>query len=274
MDERPLISVVMPAFNAASTIHEAISSVQAQSWTNWELLVVDNASTDSTAAIVSRFLDPRIKLLHESQKGVGNARNAALKRISGSFYCFFDADDILPETSLAIRAALLLNDPNVHFADGAVQAFDEKHQHVWTRTPTYRGPDPLSELLNISGSCFIGPTWMIRRHEGPIQLFRTDMTHAEDLLYFMCIAHRGSYEHTSDPVLYYRVGHVSAMSDLEGLHRGYRQLILAMFDLIPTPATSVIQAAWRKVCSIMFRSYLKRGRLLAALKALREAIPA
>lgn len=273
MRTEPLISIVMPAWNAASFIGEAISSVQKQTWQNWELLVVDNGSTDDTAAIVQDYDDPRIQLLFEAQRGVSHARNKALVSMRGAFYCFLDADDRLPKTSLADRAALLMADSNVHFADGAIHAFSANDPQEWIRRPRYRGPEPLPQLFTITDSCFLGPTWMIRRAGHAEQLFRTEMTHAEDLFYYMCIAHRGAYNHVSTPVLYYRIGHGSAMSDLVGLHRGYRQLIMAMRELPHPPDEGTTRHAWSRIKSIMWKSYLKRGMFASAISVIFESRP-
>lgn len=273
MKNEPLISIVMPARNAAAFIHDAIASVLHQTWKNWELLVVDNGSDDDTAAIARSFNDPRIQLFHQAIRGVGHARNMALSRIRGTFYCFLDADDMLPPNSLADRAALLMENEAVHFADGGVQAFDERTSNIWTRSPRYRGPSPLHELYTISDSCFLGTTWMIRRSSDTVPLFDTGMTHAEELFYYMSIAHKGAYDHVSRPVLLYRISPGSAMSDIVGLHKGYRQLVAGMNHLPSPPNDSELQYAWGRIRKIMWRTYLKRGMPLAAFRAFFESRP-
>lgn len=86
----------MPAFNAASTIAEAIRSVLAQTFTDWELVVVDDGSTDATAEIVRSFTtDERVRLVTQANAGVASARNTANAHCRGAFICRFDADDLL-----------------------------------------------------------------------------------------------------------------------------------------------------------------------------------
>lgn len=272
MSAEPLISIVMPARNAASFIGEAIASVLAQTWSNWELIVIDNGSTDDTVAHVLSQSDARIRLLHQPLKGVGHARNLGLQHITGSFYCFLDADDILPRDSLGARAALLLADPAIHFADGGIQAFAPDGVVLWNRSPNFNG-DAFPELLLLNSSCFLGNTWMIRRVPGEIPLFRTDMTHAEDLYYYLCIAKQGQYASLQRPVLHYRRSICSAMTDLDGLHRGYRQLFQAMGAFSPAPSAFLLEDAWRKVRRIMMRSYAKNWRPFDALKAWLEPRP-
>jgi teichuronic acid biosynthesis glycosyltransferase TuaG len=96
----PLVSVVMPAFNAGSTIADSIRSVLAQTYPHWELIVIDDGSEDDTCAVVSRFLsDRRIQLLRgPGGGGPAGARNIGLDSAAGSMVAFLDSDDQwLPE---------------------------------------------------------------------------------------------------------------------------------------------------------------------------------
>jgi glycosyltransferase involved in cell wall biosynthesis len=96
-----LVSVITPAFNAAPWIGEAIASVQAQSHPRWELLIVDDGSTDSTAEIVAEYAaaDGRIHLFRQANSGLpAIARNRALAEATGDWIAFLDSDDLwLPE---------------------------------------------------------------------------------------------------------------------------------------------------------------------------------
>ena len=93
----PLVSVIMPAYNAEKYIEAAIRSVQAQTLTDWELLVIDDGSSDSTCAIVERFAaeDSRIRFLVNSQNmGTAKTRNRGLDLCRGKYVAFLDSDDI------------------------------------------------------------------------------------------------------------------------------------------------------------------------------------
>ena len=92
----PLVSVIMPAYNAAPFIGEAISSVIAQTVTDWELIVVDDCSQDETCQVVSAFMqeDPRIRLVHnESNMGVAKTRNRGMDLCKGQYVALLDSDD-------------------------------------------------------------------------------------------------------------------------------------------------------------------------------------
>ena len=93
----PVFSVVMPMFNASKTVLRSIHSVQCQVFADWELIVVNDQSTDDCAQIVADIAsaDSRVKLIHQScNAGVSEARNAAIRLASGRYICFLDSDDL------------------------------------------------------------------------------------------------------------------------------------------------------------------------------------
>jgi len=92
----PLVSVIVPAFNAAETIEHSLESLAAQSLRELEIVVVDDGSTDRTAELVRRFseqLDPRVRLVSQEHSGRAAARNTGMRNASGGFLGFVDADD-------------------------------------------------------------------------------------------------------------------------------------------------------------------------------------
>ncbi len=101
MDPSPLVSVIMPAYNSAGFISEAIGSVLQQTYPHWELIVIDDASTDTTVSIVDFLVekDPRISLIKNNKnEGPGSSRNAGIQAAKGDFIAFLDSDDLwLPE---------------------------------------------------------------------------------------------------------------------------------------------------------------------------------
>lgn len=98
MSAVPQVSVVMPAYNAAKTINEAIQSVLDQTYTNWELLIINDGSNDCTLEIAERFIDPRIRTITQPNQGVATARNTGLRQARGTYIAFLDSDDLwLPQ---------------------------------------------------------------------------------------------------------------------------------------------------------------------------------
>jgi glycosyltransferase involved in cell wall biosynthesis len=102
----PLVSIILPTFNRADTIVRAIRSVQAQTWQDWELIVVDDGSTDATAANIAN-LDPRIVLICQANRGFTEARNTAIRAARGRYYAFIDSDDEFLPHHLELCVAFL-----------------------------------------------------------------------------------------------------------------------------------------------------------------------
>jgi glycosyltransferase involved in cell wall biosynthesis len=97
-----VISLVMAAFNRAHTLPRALDSVLAQSWQDWEVIVVDDGSTDDTAAVMARYADPRITLVrHPVNRGVTAAKNTGFDRCHGAWIATLDSDDALAPGALA-----------------------------------------------------------------------------------------------------------------------------------------------------------------------------
>jgi glycosyltransferase involved in cell wall biosynthesis len=114
------VSVIMPAFNVAPFIGAAIESVVAQTMRDWELLIVDDGSTDGTATIVEAFAlaDPRVRLLRQENCGISVARNLALRDSTGKYLAILDSDDLWEPTYLAAQLAIFAKHPEVDIVTG------------------------------------------------------------------------------------------------------------------------------------------------------------
>lgn len=108
--DKPLVSVIMPAYNAELYIGEAIKSVINQTFQNWELIIVDDGSTDTTAEIIVEYKrnEKRIKSLFQKNGKQGKARNLGLAYSNGKYIAFLDADDLWVENKLTIQINYLL----------------------------------------------------------------------------------------------------------------------------------------------------------------------
>ena len=96
-----LVSIIMPAYNASKYIAESVDSVLAQTYQNWELIIIDDGSKDNTAEIIGKYTDKRIKFYkNETNLGVSAARNKAIQIAQGSWTAFLDSDDKWSEEKL------------------------------------------------------------------------------------------------------------------------------------------------------------------------------
>jgi glycosyltransferase involved in cell wall biosynthesis len=126
-----LVSVIMPCFNCESFVEDAIKSVKAQTYSNWELLIVDDFSSDSSAALVKKYLtDKRIKLFF-NKKNIGGAaaRNFAIEKASGRYIAFLDADDVWDPNKLDMQL-LFMKRLNIGFSFSGYTTISENSEVI------------------------------------------------------------------------------------------------------------------------------------------------
>lgn len=111
----PFVSIVMPTYNRANFIVETIKSIQKQTYSNWELIIVDDGSTDQTSEIIGKMKDERIRYYKELRQGMVHARNSGLKKADGYFIAFMDSDDLWADTKLEKQLISLFQHPDAYF---------------------------------------------------------------------------------------------------------------------------------------------------------------
>src|SRR4051794_17458509 len=131
----PIFTVVMPAYNTAATIGDAIRSVLAQTCSDFELVVVDDGSSDETASVVEQLaVDGRIRLLGQENQGAAAARNAALAAARGRYVSFIDSDDLWLPAYLDAMAAVLTQAPHAGFGYTDAWTIDRRTGRIGTAT--------------------------------------------------------------------------------------------------------------------------------------------
>ena len=135
--DNELVSIITPTYNSKEFIREAIQSVQSQTYEYWEMLIVDDASSDDTCKIVSNFVenDERITLIKQSQNGgAAVARNVAINKAKGRYIAFLDSDDIWMEEKLERQLALFkkTNSPLIYSMYEKIDQFGCKTGRIVT----------------------------------------------------------------------------------------------------------------------------------------------
>ncbi len=262
---QPLVSIIMPAYNAEKYIAEAIESVLKQDYPNFELIIINDGSKDKTESIINSFDDKRIKYYSQENKGVSAARNLGLKNMIGDFFCFLDADDFYPPKSISSRVAMFEKD-DIYFLDGRVAFCNETiEKSIKYYIPKIKNVNPNADLIKLNENCFMGMSWMIRNNQNIIP-FKEGVSHCEDLIFFIENSKNGLYSFTEETILKYRQVTNSAMRNLKGLHQGYQYT----FDFLKENKyeKNLINAFKSKYLSIMFKSYLKNFHIFEAIKVL------
>ncbi|HKI37780.1 MAG TPA: glycosyltransferase family A protein, partial [Gemmataceae bacterium] len=140
----PTLSIVTPCYNAAHFVGRTIESVRAQTCKDWELVVVDDGSTDDPGAVIGQYLraDPRVRLLRQANGGVAHARNSGFRACSpGSRYLLFlDADDCPLPTMLERLVSYLESQPQVRMTFCDFSLMDEEDRPI-PESSHRNGPD-------------------------------------------------------------------------------------------------------------------------------------
>jgi len=139
----PLFSVVIPAYNAASTITSAVRSALTQTRADLEVIVVDDGSTDETAAVVAAIEDPSVRLLAQPNRGQSAARNNGIATARGKYVVFLDSDDLLLPRYVELVARALAEADRPGFAYTDAYAFDPLTGKIRQRTVTQRMRPPI-----------------------------------------------------------------------------------------------------------------------------------
>ncbi|RVT98682.1 glycosyltransferase [Rhodovarius crocodyli] len=175
--EAPRVSIVMPCLNRAHRMRRAIDSVLAQGFADWELLVVDDGSTDDSAAVAEAYADPRIRLLrHPERRGVGAARNTALAAARGEFIAYLDTDNWWDPRYLGAMLGALANGPEWDVAYGGQYLFRRGEAAPCLLRMSPYNPAAIDNYNYIDINCLVHR----RAASEAVGGFREDMRRLED----------------------------------------------------------------------------------------------
>lgn len=115
------VSVIIPVYNSEKYLAEAIDSVLAQTYQDFELIIVDDGSTDHSREIAKSY--PKVKYIYQENRGVAAARNYGIKQAKGEFLAFLDADDLWLPEKLALQMEVFAKEPSLEIVTGFVEQF-------------------------------------------------------------------------------------------------------------------------------------------------------
>jgi len=144
--DNPRITVLMPAYNVEKYIGDAITSVLKQTFEDFELLIVNDGSTDDTVKVIESFKDTRIRLISQENKGVAAALNTGLIYASAPYIARFDADDICYPNRLKIQYEFITAHPEYSIIGSSVHCIDVNNNFVFTQHPAGHLHEELQDL--------------------------------------------------------------------------------------------------------------------------------
>jgi glycosyltransferase involved in cell wall biosynthesis len=203
----PVVSVLMPVYNAARYVAEAVESVLAQTFGDFELIVVDDGSTDRSLRILRRFerRDPRVRLVSRENRGLVATLNEMIAMARGELLARLDADDVAMPERFEVQVAYLRDHPDVVCVGTQVHFMDEFGRFKYNLHPEM-DHDEIQELA-LSGSCPIGHTSVMMRR-GPVVAvggYRPEMEHAEDVDLWLRLGEVGRIVNLPDVLVKYRL---------------------------------------------------------------------
>lgn len=203
----PAVSVVLPTYNRAPLLGRSIRSVLGQSYEDFELIVVDDGSTDETAAVVAGFRDPRVRYVALSgNRGAGAARNVGIRMARGRFLAFQDSDDEWLPSKLAKQMSVFERGPS-----GLGVVYTDMQNVLRDGTTTYfPAPNVLPGRLVNSALRFyqvsnlgIQSTLIRREYLDEVNHFNEELPALEDLEMFIRLSRRCAFHHLREPLVKY-----------------------------------------------------------------------
>ncbi|HEX2527420.1 MAG TPA: glycosyltransferase family 2 protein [Geminicoccus sp.] len=237
----PAVSIVIPTFNSAAYVVDCLESVLAQSFSNFEAIVIDDGSDDETVSVVKAFSDPRIKLIELPENiGPAGSRNAGIHRASGRFLAFLDSDDVWHPRKLEIQLAAMLQGGH----DFTYTLYDIIDQDG--RPYARSGSLPyLATYADLLPHCFIRTSSIIYDTLATSgKIYCPDIRKRQDFGLFLSILKRVSSAHLIDQVLCsYRVRENSVSSN-KLLNIGYQWQVLYEIERLGLGPSSYYMVHW------------------------------
>lgn len=258
------VSVIIPAYNQGHYLAAAIQSALDQTQANVEVLVIDDGSTDDTAQVAQQFTDPRVRYIHQANRGLSGARNTGIRHASGDFLTYLDSDDLFLPRKLELLLGELRARPQLGFVAGQAIPVDETGQPIGKLFDQALPANPTHLLLG--NPLHVGSVLLRREWQARVGFFDETLRSYEDWDMWLRLALAGcQMGYVAQPVSLYRFHR-------EQMTRDGRQMTTATFAVLDNFfARPDLPPTWQDMKA---RAY-SRAHLRAAAQAYRviAAIP-
>jgi len=227
------VTVIIPAYNAEQTIVATIASVQQQTYQDWELIVIDDGSSDRTVELLKRIREPRMQVHHYSNGGVSVARNRGLTEASGELIAFLDADDLWSQDKLELQVAALEQQPEAAVAYSWTYFMNDTATTIHAAPPVWFEGNVYPQLL-VRNFLYSGSNALVRRQAlERIGGFNPSLTHGEDWQFFVRLAAVYPFAVVPRAQVFYRQSCCSASAQVDLME----QRILSVIDSVFSAAS-------------------------------------
>jgi glycosyltransferase involved in cell wall biosynthesis len=240
----PAVSIILPAYNAEHYLEQTLESALAQTASDFEILIVDDGSSDATASIAQHFAnrDPRIRLLRQQRQGVSTARNLAMAAAQGTYFALLDSDDIWMPGYLAAQLRVLHDHPDIDVVSAnAINLGGELDRTVWKTVRPGLHPVSLLMLIRVEDSVSIMSVFRRRVWE-QLRGFDANMDGNEDYDFWLRAAADGvGILFNSTPLVYYRRTTGSLSANEAQMLLGIQRPLKNLRRLVPDDSVEALE---------------------------------
>jgi glycosyltransferase involved in cell wall biosynthesis len=274
MVKRPLVSVVIPCFNSERWLNETLDSVFSQTYSNIEVIVVDDGSVDNTKNIVLNY-NKQMTYVYQQNKGPAVARNIGIKKANGEYIAFLDSDDLWEENKLSKQVSYLEKNKDISLVFSNVKVINSDGTYLYTR---YKKVSKEKEKL--IKAFFMGeigmntPTIVARKTAlDSIGGFDESLPMREDHYLLMTMAEKFSIHHFDEPLASIRIneGSMSRTAELDRIFSLYEPFVLKSIKRFPYIAKCK-RLAFSNINMSVSRSYWKLGYYQKSINNILKAI--
>ncbi len=223
---KPLVSILMPLYNGERYVRQAIQSVVEQTYTNWELLVLNDGSTDNSEQIVREFTDERIRYMQNAEnKGIVYTRNRLFELAKGDYWAILDCDDIAHPQRIAKQVAYLQQNPQCVLGGTWATKINEGKTRIGKLQPPVANEN--IRINQLFQSSFVQSTVMLRAEAMQNVQYNADFPVAEDFDLWEHLLQKGKGHNLPEYLLEYRWYEGNTSTTKEALMQQLRNAVLA-----------------------------------------------
>lgn len=229
----PKVSVIIPAYNAMTYLPETVESVLKQTFTDFEVLIIDDGSSDHIVQWAYRLVDPRIRLISQENQGLPGARNTGIAQAQGEYIAFLDADDLWEATKLEKQVLCLDNNPQVGLVHTWMLLVD-KHSKSTGRVMKSNAEGDVWKQL-VERNIIACPSVIVRRCcFETVGTFDRKLRSIEDWDMWLRIASRYPFAVIKEPLAYYRQLPGSMSKNCQVMEQAFQTVIEKAFHSAPS----------------------------------------
>lgn len=272
----PRVSVIIPVFNAAKTVGQAIDSVLAQTMRDFEIVAVDDGSRDASLAILKNYGD-KLRILEQQNRGPSAARNLGIANSSGEYLGFLDADDWWQPEFLARMLPPLERDAGCVLAYCDLQLADSRGTPLATALGAKRpAPPSVRDMLNALWPIMPSGVVVRRRALEAVGGYPETLRAFEDVYLWLLLREQGSFAYVAEELAVWRFAHfpdpLKPSGGQEEAGRIFRTMVRERYGVDPAAHVRARERAPRSILGYIGLAALARGDRAAARRAFIRAL--